>query len=130
MTERFKIKFDDYGRAFISAKEIYDALEVSDVSFKTWWKNMIEDTGYRKSFDYIVRDKKIYISAEMAKCFCREWNIQTAHKNNCAVEIRRGYQISELVEATEYFAKSECLTECVGCDEGIIDAVKQYLGRS
>ena len=126
MLEKFKIKYDDHGHAFINAKDVYDALEVKSVGFKTWWKDMIEDTGFRKSFDFIIENKKIYVTPEMAKYFCREWNIQTAHKNDCAVEIRRGYQISDLVEATEYFAKSECLSECVGCDEGIINAINKF----
>lgn len=124
MLEKFKIRYDDHGHAFINAKDVYDALEVKSVGFKTWWKDMTEDTGFRKSFDFIIENKKIYVTPEMAKYFCREWNIQTAHKNDCAVEIRRGYQISDLVEATEYFAKSECLSECVGCDEGIINAIR------
>ena len=123
MVEKFKIKSDGYGRAFINAKDIYDALEVQSVNFKTWWKEMVEDTGFRKPVDYIVCDKKFYVTPEMAQYFCREWNIQTAHRNNCAVEIRRGYQISDLIKATEHFAKSECFIECAGCDEGIIDAI-------
>ena len=126
MVEKFKIKYDDYGCAFINAKDIYDALEVKSVNFKTWWKDMVEDTGYRKSFDYIVCDKKFYVTPEMAQYFCRKWNFQVAYKNNCVAEIIRGYQVADLVEATEHFAKSECLIECAGCDEGIINAIKNH----
>ena len=123
MIEKFKIKYDDYGRAFINAKDIYDALEVKNLRFKRWWKSMVRYTGYRKFFDYIVCDNQFYVTPEMAQYFCREWNIQMAHKYGCAVEIRRGYQVADLVEATEHFAKSECLIECAGCDEGIINAI-------
>lgn len=125
MVDKFKIKYDDYGQAFINAKDIYDALEVKNLRFKRWWKSMVRYTGFRKTVDYIVCNNNFYVTPEMAQYFCREWNFLIAHKNNCAVEIRRGYQVSDLVKATEHFAKSECFVECANRDKGIIDDIKR-----
>ena len=66
MVDKFKIKYDDYGQAFINAKDIYDALEVKNLRFKRWWKSMVRYTGFRKTVDYIVCNNNFYVTPEMA----------------------------------------------------------------
>jgi len=126
MVDKFKIKYDDYGRVFMDAKQIYDALEIRGIKFNEWWTFMLKNTGFKKRQDYIVVDGKYFVNEDLAKYFCREENIQVGHRFNCGDLIMRGYQVTELIEATKHFAEYECLLESAGADNFLINSVREY----